>query len=132
MINGRPWNSVVGRFVLFLPIALQSESWIMTFDPGRSDLPFREAIAMGDPYSFLRCLETSSRLTLANGELVDRLNAHIARGNITNKLGQSISVSLEKALVNESRTLLYAIINDIPQMLIDEAISLDQLQSEEG
>ena len=84
---------------------------------------------MSNAYGFLRCLETGSTLSCADAELVGQLNKAIGRGTITNRLGQTVSLPIETGLVNESRTLLYLVINEIPQMVLDEAISLNQLSA---
>ena len=83
---------------------------------------------MTDAIEILRCMETGSRLSLASSSLVGEINEAIGRGRIANRLGQTISARIDKALVNESRTLIYRVIDDIPQMVLDEAIMLDQLQ----
>lgn len=83
---------------------------------------------MTDAFDILRCMETGSRLSFATDAMLGDINKAIARGEVANRLGQTISARIDKALVNESRTLIYRVIDDIPQMVLDEAIMLDQLQ----
>ena len=87
-------------------------------------------IQMINLFSFLKCPETDSKLSHADAGLVARLNQGIACGAITNRLGQSVSLSIEKGLVNDTKTLFFLVVDEIPQMVLDEAISLDQLIAE--
>ncbi|MCA9218438.1 MAG: hypothetical protein KDB27_35455 [Planctomycetales bacterium] len=79
-------------------------------------------------HDLLRCPETGSKLHTAPTALLDVLNEEISHGKISNRLGQEITSPIHNGLVNESKTLLYLVIDETPQMLLDEAISLDQLQ----
>lgn len=75
----------------------------------------------------LVCPENYTSLTLAETELLERLNAAITQGSLVNRAGQKIEKPLEAGLVREDQTLLYQITDGIPIMLLDEAIPLDQL-----
>lgn len=75
----------------------------------------------------LVCPESQQRLELADGALLARLNDAVGAGNLKNRAGEPITQPLAGGLVREDRQLLYPIIDDIPVMLIDEAIPLDQL-----
>jgi len=83
---------------------------------------------MTDALKFLRCPDTGSRLFIASGAIIGELRDAVSRGEIVNRLGKTISTNIDNALVNESSTLLYPVVNEIPQMVLDEAIPLDQLQ----
>lgn len=74
----------------------------------------------------LVCPEDKSELTLASSELVDRINRAIAAGRLTNKAGQKIEKALDGGLVRADGAVLYPIVDEIPMMLVDEAIPLDQ------
>ena len=84
---------------------------------------------MDEALTWLRCLETGSKLIIATPELLNLLNDQIANGSISNRLGQSIASPVTAGLVNESKTILYLVNNGIPQMVADEAISLKQLSN---
>jgi uncharacterized protein YbaR (Trm112 family) len=73
----------------------------------------------------LRCPESRQRLSRANQETVDRLNASIAARQARNRGGDTLEQPLEAALIREDGKLLYPIVDDIPIMLVDEAIPLD-------
>ncbi len=75
----------------------------------------------------LRCPENRSTLTLADSALVDQLNALVRAGRLVNRGGQTIAEPLDGALVREDQTVAYPIADDIPILLIDEGIMLDQV-----
>ncbi len=77
----------------------------------------------------LQCPETRTPLRLADDSLVARLNEAIAVGTIKNRVGDTLETSLTGGLVTEGGNLLYPIVDDLPIMLVDEAIPLDQLSS---
>ena len=68
--------------------------------------------------------ETKQPVALAPTELVDTLNAHIQNGTLKNRAGEVVSAALDAALVREDQHYCYPIRDDIPVMLIDEAIPL--------
>lgn len=74
----------------------------------------------------LVCPETHQSLTSAPADLLARLNAAIASGSLTNRAGQAVKQKFTGGLVRQDGQLLYPIVDDIPLMLIDEAIPLPQ------
>lgn len=74
----------------------------------------------------LRCLETGSRLQLADAPTLSRVNQTIVEGRLVDRLGQRVERPLDGGLVNGEQTWLYPVCDGIPQMLLDEAISLTQ------
>jgi uncharacterized protein YbaR (Trm112 family) len=82
-----------------------------------------------DLLDLLVCPEDHSRLHFAEVSVVHKLNAAIAAGRLKNRGGAAISSPIEAALVRVDGKLAYPVIGDIPHMLIDEAIPLDQLLS---
>ena len=77
----------------------------------------------------LQCPETKLPLHLADESLVARINEAIAAGAIKNRLGDTVEMSLSGGLVTESGSLLYPVVDDLPIMLVDEAIPLNQIDS---
>jgi uncharacterized protein YbaR (Trm112 family) len=77
-----------------------------------------------DLLSILCCPETHQALELADPALVESLNARIAAGEILNRSGQRVSAKLDAALIRHDRNFLYPIRDDIPVLLVDEAIPL--------
>jgi len=75
----------------------------------------------------LVCPETRQPLQLASAEALSRINAAVASGSLKNRSGQIVSTELSSALIREDGSLLYPVRDDIPIMLVDEAIDLGQL-----
>jgi uncharacterized protein len=74
----------------------------------------------------LVCPENQSALEPASSDLVARINRAIAARAVKNKSGQTLERPLAGGLVRADRAVLYAIIDEIPMMLVDEGILLDQ------
>lgn len=72
----------------------------------------------------LCCPETHQTITLAEGDLVKRLNEQIELGQLRNRAGAAVTERIEGGLVRNDRKFLYPIRHNIPIMLIDEAIPL--------
>ncbi len=72
----------------------------------------------------LCCPETHEALTLADASLIDRVNQQIAAGQLRNRAGQPVTEKLDGGLIRADRRFLYPIRQDIPVLLIDEAIPL--------
>lgn len=89
----------------------------------------KEHIVNVDPelVSILACPETKEPVTLASGELVARINEMIRAGDVKNRGGEAVSETIDGGLVREDRRFLYPIREDIPIMLIEEAIELSPL-----
>ncbi len=78
----------------------------------------------------LVCPESRSPLELASNELIAKLNRLIARGSLLNKAGQKLEKPIDGGLVRADKRVLYPIVDDIPMMLVDEAVPLDQAACE--
>ena len=74
----------------------------------------------------LVCPENQSSLSIASSDLIAKLNHAIAQGQLKNRGGQTIEKPLWGGLLRADQTLLYPLVDDIPMMLVDEAIPLDQ------
>lgn len=74
----------------------------------------------------LVCPETHGPLEVASSELVSRINRAIAAGRLSNKAGRKLERPLDGGLVRADQAVLYPIMDEIPMMLVDEAIPLDQ------
>ncbi len=72
----------------------------------------------------LACPETKEPVRLADQELVERVNAAIAAGNLKNQGGETVSEAIDGGLVREDGARLYPIRDEIPVMLVEEAILL--------
>jgi uncharacterized protein YbaR (Trm112 family) len=76
----------------------------------------------------LVCPETRRPLALGEPSLVDRLNRAIAASRLKNQAGVLLEERLDGALVRADGAVAYPIVDDIPRLLVDEAIPLEQLQ----
>ncbi|MBV9463949.1 MAG: hypothetical protein JO317_06945 [Verrucomicrobiae bacterium] len=76
----------------------------------------------------LCCPETKEDVALAEKEIVDYINQEIGRGQVKNRKGEPVSEKIDGGLIRSDRRFLYPIREDIPVMLIEEAIPLDQFK----
>jgi uncharacterized protein YbaR (Trm112 family) len=70
------------------------------------------------------CPETHQPIALAEPSLIEKLNTQIAVGQLKNRAGQPVKERIDGGLVREDKKFLYPIRQNIPVMLIDEAIPL--------
>lgn len=74
--------------------------------------------------NILACPETKEPLALASEEMVEQINLKIGNGAMSNRKQQTVTEKIDGGLVREDKKYLYPIRDDIPIMLIDEAIPL--------
>jgi uncharacterized protein YbaR (Trm112 family) len=72
----------------------------------------------------LVCPQDHTRLRMADDALIERINRAIAAGEMSNSLGRKLDKPLDGGLIREDGLVLYPIINEIPILLVDEAIAL--------
>ncbi|MFM1920114.1 MAG: hypothetical protein RLZZ303_1748 [Candidatus Hydrogenedentota bacterium] len=77
--------------------------------------------------SILVCPENKTPVSLADEATVAKVNAAIASGTLMYRNGEKVEEAIEAGLIREDGAYLYAVREDIPVMLIDESIPLDQL-----
>jgi uncharacterized protein YbaR (Trm112 family) len=73
----------------------------------------------------LVCPETKQALRLAEPGLLERVNAAVGAGKLSNRGGARVTERVLEGLVRADGRFLYPVRDDIPIMLIDEAIPLD-------
>jgi uncharacterized protein YbaR (Trm112 family) len=72
----------------------------------------------------LCCPETRQPVTPADEKMVAKLNDMIASGQLKNRAGQPVELRIDGALMRSDGCYLYLIRDDIPVMLVDEAIAV--------
>jgi uncharacterized protein YbaR (Trm112 family) len=72
----------------------------------------------------VRCPETKQKLTPADDKQITDLNARIEKGEIKDRGGEAVKDKIDGGLVREDGQFLYLIRNNVPVLLIDEAIPL--------
>jgi uncharacterized protein len=74
----------------------------------------------------LVCPDTKQPVKPAGEELVKKLNRKIDEGSLKNKAGEAVQEKMDAGLVREDGKMLYRVVEDIPIMLIDEGIPLEE------
>ena len=64
-------------------------------------------------------------IKLAEASLIEEINRRIEAGSLKNRAGNAVEKKIDGGLIREDGKYLYPIEDEIPIMLIDEAISLD-------
>jgi len=75
----------------------------------------------------LVCPETKQTLTLAGAGILEQVNQAVEEGYLRNQGGERVKDRIEEGLVRADGKVLYPVRDDIPVMLLDEAIRLDSL-----
>jgi uncharacterized protein len=77
--------------------------------------------------SILCCPETHTDLLPASQEQTNAINRAITKGIVSNRKGDSVTEPIQMALVRSDQKFAYIVRDDIPVMLIEESIPLDNL-----
>jgi uncharacterized protein YbaR (Trm112 family) len=83
-----------------------------------------------DLLAILCCPETKQAVHLADETLIRKLNEAVRQGSLKNKAQKPVTESLDGGLIRVDRKILYPIREDIPVMLIEEGIPLEQISSQ--
>lgn len=73
------------------------------------------------------CPETKQDLTLAEPELVEKINHLIEKGELLNRSKQKVSGKIDWGLIRTDRKYLYPVRDDIPILLVDESIPIENI-----
>src|SRR5262245_49975254 len=106
----------------------QSEgtSWVAgTVAHGQKAMAGLGSMIRNDLLKMLVCPESQSPLRIASNELVAKINRGIAKGSLQNRAGQTLVKPIDGGLVRGDGRLLYPVVDEIPMMLVDEAIPLN-------
>lgn len=77
--------------------------------------------------NILVCPENKTPVTLVDEDVIARANEAIRNGALKNRAGETVEEEIDGGLLREDSAYMYAIRDDIPIMLIDEAIAYDQI-----
>ena len=80
-----------------------------------------------DLLAILCCPETKQPLSLADAVLIKKLNDAAARGGLKNKGKKPVTEPIDGGLIRADQKILYPIRENIPVMLIEEGIPLEQV-----
>lgn len=75
----------------------------------------------------LVCPEDKTPVKLVGDDVLQKINEAIQAGHLKNRAGERVEESIDGGLLREDGKYLYPIREDIPIMLIDEAIPMEQL-----
>jgi uncharacterized protein YbaR (Trm112 family) len=72
----------------------------------------------------LVCPETKEKVKPADAALLEAVNRAIAAGRLKNRGGEAVKDAVDGGLVRADGKFMYPIRNEIPVMLVEEAIPL--------
>ncbi len=76
----------------------------------------------------LACPETKEPVHLADQSVIEAVNARIEQGEARNRGGKRVEKKIDAGLVRADGAYLYPVEDDIPIMLVEEAIALREGQ----
>lgn len=83
-----------------------------------------------DLLELMVCPDSREKLALADASMVAKLNARVEAGNLKNRAGNVVDKKLDAALVRDNGEYAYAVVDDIPNLIVDEGIPLGQLDDD--
>ncbi len=75
------------------------------------------------------CPSSKKQLKILNEENLDNLNQAISAGLIKNNQGKILKDKIEQALITEDYEVAYIVKDDIPVLLENESIKMNQLDN---
>ena len=70
-------------------------------------------------------VDPNQGLRKADRELLERINAMIAKGELKERSGTVLTKPIDDALINDSNTRIYPVENGIPILLIERGIEIE-------
>lgn len=71
------------------------------------------------------CPASGQKLSLADSDLISKLNANIRAGTLINRGKKTVNLEIQSGLIREDMRYLYPIRSGIPILLIDDAILIE-------
>jgi len=76
----------------------------------------------------IACPETKQDLVVAENDIVQKINHLIENGELLNRSKQKVTETIDGGLIQkEDRKYLYPIRNEIPILLVDESMALENI-----
>ncbi len=75
----------------------------------------------------LVCPENKTAVKPVGADVLDKINGAIKAGRLKNRAGAKIEETIDAGLLRQDGKFLYPVRDDIPIMLMDEAIPMDQV-----
>jgi uncharacterized protein len=79
-----------------------------------------------DLLAILCCPETKQEVCPLESAVVERLNQRILKGELQTKGGQPVTEKIDGGLLRKDKTVAYPIRDQIPIMLIEEGILIEE------
>lgn len=79
-----------------------------------------------DLLEILCCPETKQDMQYLEGAVINTINAEIEKGTLKNRANQTVKDPINAGLLRKDRKYLYPVREDIPIMLIDEALPFEE------
>jgi len=75
----------------------------------------------------LVCPENKTPVKMVGADVLERVNGAITAGRLKNRGGAKVEETIDGGLLRADGKILYPVRDDIPNMLMDEAIPMDQI-----
>lgn len=90
------------------------------------DTSLEKGTIAADLLAILCCPETKQEVYLLEPAVVERLNQRISKGELKTKGGKPVTEKIDGGLLRKDKTVVYPIREQIPVMLIEEGILVEE------